>query len=165
MRSWSKRSKEVANLFNPPFCCATLTASVVSYSQENGNSGMPFPIAFIGLPVIFHKQTRKIIPINTRTSLAAWLEENPSVRIQFYERVITIKPFVREAILFGIQNNWLSIKSGNIFSSLNNSQIKTLLQKTDGEARECIMKARLLGKWFALAGSPEAIMALWEVRP
>jgi len=164
MRQWAQRSKEAANLFNPPFCCAALTATIVNYFQEV-NLGMPFPLAFIALPVILHKQTRNALPFNTRTSLSAWLEENPVVKVQFYERAVSIKPFVGEAILFGVHNNLLYFQSGRLRSYLNDDKVKSFLQKSEGEARECIMRARLLGKWFALAGSPETVMALWEVRP
>jgi hypothetical protein len=164
MRHWANRSKEAANLFNPPFCCAALVATVANYSQEI-NIGMPFPLAFIALPVILHKQTRSVLPYSTKTSLAAWLEQNPSVKIQFYERAVSIKPFVQEAILFGVNNNILYFETGRLRSSVQDNKVKSFLQKTDGEARECIMRARLLGRWFALAGSPESVMALWEVRP
>jgi len=164
MRQWAYRSKEAANLFNPPFCCAALIATAVNYFKEIGQ-GIPFPLAYIALPVILHKQTRNTLPLNTRTSLAAWLEQNPIVKVQFYERAISIKPFVREAILFGIHNDLLYFQSGSLKSYLSDNKVKSFLQNTEGEARECIMRARLLGKWFALAGSPETVMALWEVRP
>lgn len=164
MRSWAKRSKEAAYLFNPAFCCATLAATIVSYQQEAG-LGLPFPLAFIAIPVLLHKQTRNALPFNTRTSLAAWLEEHPFAKVQFYERAISVKPFVREAILFGIRDNKLHFQSGTLLSSISNGKVKAFLQKTEGEARECIMRARLLGKWFALAGSPETVMGLWEIQP
>lgn len=164
MRSWSTRSKEAASLFNPAFCCAVLSATVSNYSQQD-NLGMPFPLAFIVLPVILHKRTRNTLPYNTRTSLAAWLEEKPYARIQFYERAISLKPFVREAILFGVTNDWLVIESGRLKSKLADSKFKNFLQHMDGEARECVLRARLVGKWFAAAGSAETVLSLWEVNP
>ncbi|WKZ35797.1 MAG: DUF6521 family protein [Anaerolineales bacterium] len=164
MRSWPTRSKEAAYLFNPAFCCAVLSATVSNYSQQD-NLGMPFPFAFIVLPVILHKQTRNTLPYNTRTSLAAWLEEKPYARIQFYERAISLKSFVREAILFGIVNDWLLIESGRLKSKLVDSKFKNFLQQMDGEARECVLRARLVGKWFAVAGSAETVLSLWEVNP
>ena len=164
MRSWSDRSKEAAYLFNPAFCCVVLTSSTVSYSIEN-KVGMPFPLAFIVLPVVLHKQTRKLLPYNTRTSLAAWIERNPISRVQFYERAISLKPFVREAISLGIQREWLSLKSAHLLSNLTNNDVRLFLNQLEGEARECLLRSRLVGKWFANAGSPETVMALWEVKP
>lgn len=164
MRPWLSRSKEAANLFNPAFCCAVLSATVCNYSQQD-NLGMPFPLAFIVLPVILHKQTRNALPYNTRTSLAAWLEEKPYARIQFYERAISLKPFVREAILYGVTSDWLAIESGRLKTKLTDSKFKNFLQLMDGEARECVLRARLVGKWFAVAGSAETILSLWEVNP
>ena len=164
MRPWLNRSKEVANLLNPAFCCAVLSATVANYSRKE-YPGMPFPLSFIALPVILHKQTRNALPFNTRTSLPAWMEEKPFVRIQFYDRAISLKPFVREAILFGTAHNWLVIESGRLKSKLPDSKFKNFLQDLNGEARECVLSARLVGKWFAAAGTAETVMALWEVRP
>jgi hypothetical protein len=126
---------------------------------------MPFSLAFIVMPVILHKQTRDSLPFNTRTSLAAWLEEKPIARIQFYERAMSLKPFVREAILFGLVNYWLTVDSGRLKSNLSDTTFKNSLKHLDGEARECVLRARLVGKWFSAAGSAETVMSLWEVRP
>lgn len=164
MRSWSYRPRETANLINPAFCCSILSASVSNYTQQDSR-GMPFSLAFIVMPVILHKRTRAALPINTRTSLAAWLEEKPIMRVQFYERAISLKPFVSEAILFGLVHNWLTIDAGRLKSNLPDMRFKNSLQSLEGEARECVMRARLVGRWFAAAGSAETVMSLWEVRP
>jgi hypothetical protein len=162
MRPWSTRSREAANLLNPAFCCTVLSAVVSNYSSQE-SLGMPYPLAFVALPVILHKQTRNSLPFNTRTSLAAWLEEKPIARVQFYERAISLKPFVREAILFGVIHNWLTIESGYLRSNHTDSKFRNSLQQLNGEARECVLRARLVGKWFAAAGSAETVMSLWEV--
>lgn len=162
--SWKMRSKEVGILFNPAFCCVVLSSSVIGYATENVQ-GMSFTLAYLVLPLVLHKHTRAILPLNTRTSLAAWLEENPSVRIQFHERVTSLRPLVGESILFGYQYNWLSIQSGYITSTLSDKRVRGFLQKTQGEARECIMRARLVGKWFAASGPAETVLGLWEIRP
>ncbi len=161
---WNARSREVGILFNPAFCCVILSSSVVGYSNQESR-GMPFSLAYLVLPLVLHKPTRDALPMNTRTSLAAWLEENPSVRIQFHERVKSLKPFVGEAIIFGTRYNWLSIQNGFIKSSLSDTRIKGFLSKTQGEARECVMRARLVGRWMAAAGPAETVMGLWEIRP
>jgi hypothetical protein len=164
IRPWLTRSKEAAFLFNPAFCCTVISSSIVSYTLEN-HDGMPFPLVFIVLPIVLHKQTRNLLPFNTRTSLAAWLEKNPIVRIQFYDRAISLKPFVREALIFGFQRNWLTLNSAHIQSTLSNQDVRLFLDREEGEARECMVKSRLVGKWLANAGSPETIMAFWEVKP
>lgn len=161
---WNTRSREVATLFNPAFCCVVLSASVAGYSTQEPR-GMHFSLAYVVLPLVLHKQTRDALPMNTRTSLAAWLEENPSSRIQFHERVKSLKPFVGEAIIFGDRYKWLSIQDGYIKCSVSDTRIKGFLLKTQGEARECVMRARLVGRWMATAGPAETVMGLWEIRP
>jgi hypothetical protein len=161
---WKSRSREVVTLFNPAFCCIVLSSAVVGYSLKE-TRGMFLPLSYLLLPLVLHKPTRDVLPNSTSTSLAAWLEENPSVRIQFQERVKSLKPFVGEAIIFGARHNYLSFQHGYIISSLTYNNINSILSKTHGEVRECIMRARLVGKWMAAAGSVETVFGLWEIRP
>lgn len=162
--SWKKRSKELGTLLNPAFCCVVLSSSIIGYSSLD-DRGMPFPLAYLVLPIVLHKPTRDKLPINTRTSLAAWLEVHPFARIQFYERVVSLKPYVGEAIIFGTKYNWLSISESHIQSPFRNNRVDGFIQTTQGETRECIMKARLVGKWLAAAGTAETVMGLLEIRP
>ena len=165
MKQWIKRPKEEAYLLNPAFCCALLTSSVVGYSSVEPK-GMPFPLIFMIFPIVLHKGTREKLPRNTRTSVAAWLQRNPSSKIQYHERVTSLIPFVKEALLFGMINKWIAIREGGrIQAMLTESNIKNILQKPKGEASDCMKRAKFVGKWFASAGSAQTVMVLWGVRP
>src|SRR5438067_1970578 len=107
MKVWTQRAKDEAFLLNPAFCCTVISTAVSNFVDTSTN-GMPLPIAFMVLPILLHKPTRDRLPANTRTSMPAWLQENASARVLFYERLISLKPHTREAIQFGMHRNWIS---------------------------------------------------------
>lgn len=165
MKSWRLRPKEEAHLLNPAFCCVNLTAATSGY-LEIIDEGLPFPLVFMFLPIVLHKATREKLPKNTRTSMATWLLKNPDARIQYYSRLISLKPFTQEAIRFGLNFNWIFIKrDGLLGTRKTNSDINNSISKLKDEARDCVKCARLLGRWFAKAGNPETVMAFWGIRP
>jgi hypothetical protein len=165
MKTWDKRPVEVANLLNPAFCCLVMTSSIVGYSS-NGKKGMELPLLFIVLPIILQKKTRDKLPRTSRTSLASWINDNQLLRLSLQERVIHLKPFVEESILFGLFHNWLFLnESGILETKINDNDINRLLRKFESETKECVQRSKLVGKWFAKSGSTETVMALWGVRP
>lgn len=165
MKPWIERPREEAHLLNPAFCCVLLTSSVVGYSSVEPK-GMPLSLIFMVLPIVLHKQTREALPSNTRTSLAAWLQRNPQSKIQYHERIVSLLPFVKEALLFGMINKWIAIREGGkIQSKLTESNIRDIPRKTTKETSDYIMRAKFVGKWFASAGSAQTVMTLWGVRP
>lgn len=164
MNIWKERSKEVANLFNPAFCCSVLTSAIIGYNDIK-SEGMPFPIAFMILPIVLHKKTREALPNNTTTTLGNWIQMNNDLKIGFYDRLITMKPFTQEAILFGFKYGWINLNHENFCSEFQLSKVNSFLNHMDGDARECILKSRLLGRWLAKNGSESTIMYLWGIRP
>jgi hypothetical protein len=56
-------------------------------------------------------------------------------------------------------------KGGLLETKLTESNINRAIQKLADEARECAMRARFVGKWFAASGTADTVMAFWGVRP
>lgn len=165
MRNWIERPREEAYLFNPAFCCTLLTAACAGYQEAPGRN-LPFPVAFMVLPIVLHKQTRQSLPPTTRSSFPAWIQDNASLKIQFQERLVSLKPHTREAILLGISTGWLElIGQGDLSAPNGPSAANRTVRMLKEEAKECVQRAKFLGKWFASAGSTETTMALWGIRP
>lgn len=165
MKSWTARSKEEAYLLNPAFCCTILAATINDYVNTK-REGVSFPLLFMVLPIVLHKPTRDSLPPSVRTSMAAWLQENAFARVLFYERLVSLKPHTREAIQFGMLRDWVVMRSDSLWeTTLSRSDVDRSIQKITDEARECMMRARFVGRWFAVAGTASTIMALWGVRP
>lgn len=165
MKTWSHRPREEAYLINPPFCCTTLVAAIDGFTSIR-KEPVPLPLMFMVLPIVLHRATRDALPPNIRTPMAAWLLEHSSERVLFYERLISLKPHTKEAIQFGMLLNWfISEKEGLLRTTMSKSDINGVIRKLKDEARECVMRARFLGKWFGTVGSTHTVMAFWGIRP
>jgi hypothetical protein len=165
MKPWTQRPLEEANLLNPAFCCVALTSFAVGYTSID-ESGVPFPLVFMSLPIALHKPTRDRLPRDIRTSLAAWVQENAEVKVGFATRVISLKPYTREAIIFGLIQHWLEVRDGGkLRPVVGDTDADRFVRKLNDEAKECVRRARFVGRWFASAGSSQTVMALWGIRP
>ncbi|MFO1523776.1 MAG: three component ABC system middle component [Kiritimatiellia bacterium] len=164
MNPWGRRTTEEANLLNPAFGCIVLSAATHGYQSIEGR-GMAYPLAYTILPLILHRITRDALPSTARTPMAIWLQEHSDAKVQFFERVLALKPHTRESILFGANQKWLGlVRSTLVFSGAENA-IDRALRRLDDEAKECVGKARIVGKWFATVGTTETSMHLWGIRP
>lgn len=165
MSRWANRVKEEAYLLNPAFSAINLTAALVGYENVRG-TGMMFPLTFMVLPVVLHRQTRQTLPRSTRTSMPAWLQEHAEARVLFFERVTSLRPHTREALHFGLDHGLLETAEGGLLRAApTKAQVGRILERTTGEVRECGFKARFVGKWLGATGSPATAMALWGIRP
>src|SRR5689334_6392659 len=116
MKPWIKRANEEAYLLNPAFCSLALVASILEY-RKSKEEGMPFPLLFMVLPIVLHQPTRRLLPPNIRTSMPAWLQTNASAQVLFYSRVVALRPHTREALQFGLLQQWISKPANGLFDS------------------------------------------------
>lgn len=164
MSQWRERPREEANLLNPPFCSLLLTLATEHY-QKTSNVPMPFIYAHIILPVVLHKATREALPRSTLKSLSTWVEENPSLRALLPDNVRALRPFVREAMLYGLLHRSLVVEAGALLLGQKPRGIPAYETSATNEVNDCIKKARFVGRWFASAGSTPTVLALWGIRP
>ena len=77
-----------------------------------------------------------------------------------------MKPFTQEAILYGLLTDLISLnKDGELNTNFNSNKTNSFLRKLEGDARDCVLQSRLVGRWFGYNGSTQKIMFLWGVRP
>lgn len=165
MLPWHKRPIEIATLLNPSFCSSILAAAAVGYS-ETDEQGLPLALAFLVLPCVLHRQTREGLPRTTRTSLAAWLQEKADVKVGFFERALSLKPFTREGLVFGLSQEIVRVTNdGKIVTGYTSKNVKDWSGRLKDETGECISKAYFVGRWFSLSGTVETVIALWGVSP
>jgi len=69
MTTWSRRSHEERALLNPGFC-ANLLWQAARGCAAVGNGALSFEESFLVLPFVLHRETREMLPRDTRTS---WL--------------------------------------------------------------------------------------------
>ncbi len=165
MKGWKHRVKEEANLLNPAFLNVLFISAINGYREKN-DEGFPYLYLFLIPPIVLHKSTRELLPRTVRTSLFTWLYENQKVKVSFFKRVISLKPFIQEAILFGVRANAIEIqKNGMITTETSVGAINKVFRTETEETKKCINEAKFLGKWFAGAGDIKTVLSLWGIKP
>ena len=162
MREWKMRTKEVAYLLNPAFCGRILYGTVKKYN-EISNRLFPFPLIYLVLPLVLHKNTRRAI--NSRTAMLVWIQKYPELLIGFAERASDLVEITNVAVELLLQSELLQLTNE---AGLQVNKTKKAMSKTrfiDAEIKECINKSEQVGKWFAMAGNMETIYISLGVRP
>lgn len=163
MIQWNKRSPEVANLLNPAFCAVIIYTAIFEY-QEKSKSGLPFPLAYLLLPIVLHQETRK--KIDSKTNMVVWLQRNPDSLIGFPERTQSLVNFTNEAIEYLLSKNSINITKSTITVNvpLSKEKIKRYAS-IDSEIADCINKAKHVSRWFYKMYSVANSYAVWGVKP
>lgn len=168
MDRWEDRPTEVANLLNPAFTGALLRRSLEAFSAE-ARGGMPFGLAFLVLPMALHPGTARRFPARAAsTPLHAWLqrEENRDVLISFGERVRSLVPFTREALLFAAQRGIVVFDDdGRLTPGTAGLRGITNYREAGVEVKEAFRRSEFVGRWFALSGTTTTIFTILGVRP
>lgn len=162
MRSWHKRSVEIAYLLNPAFCGRLLYATILHYQKEKGED-MPFPLVFLVLPLVLHKETR--LSINSRTQLLVWVKRHPELMVSYPQRAKSLVTITNEAVEFLLQSNAITITNSGHLSPNIIRGMKSTTKFADEEVTECLKKCEHIARWFARAGKTATIYAALGVRP
>ena len=165
MAQWNKRTPEISNLLNPPFCAVILYSAAAEY-QKKAKSGTPFPLLYLILPIVLHKGTRS--KVNYRSNMIVWLQRNPDVLIGFPERARSLITFANEALEFILHQQVASISDGKFIvdKPISKSRMDRFdIATADSEITDCIQKGIHVGRWFFNMRSDESIYAAWGVRP
>jgi hypothetical protein len=158
-----ERSLEERALLNPAFIALVAWNAASGYESEGGQ-GLPFPLAFLAVPIALHPATRARLPRTVRTSLAAWLEENPFLRETFPKRAQSLSRAVREGVGTALAAGLLSVADGGELEPVTRPRRRREQAVTE-EIAATYAAARFVGRWFARAGTPATTFALWGVRP
>lgn len=164
IQAWSERPFEERALFNPAFVAAVLHETAVGYETET-EKGLPFALAFLALPVTLSSLFRNCLPSRKDSSLAAWLQKHPDLRLKFADIAAAMAPAVREGVLFATTKKVLELEGSELKSHSFKRGTATLFGQSTTEVQEILAKARFVGRWYAHAGTVETVMVLWGVRP
>ena len=161
---WSERPAEEARLLNPAFLALLIWACARGYAAKRG-AGIPFPLLFVMIPAVLHRETRESLPRAVSAQLPAWLDTHPHLLVRLAERATALVPLVREGVLFGAHGGLLEVFAEGISAGPRPRTMAAYLKDATDEVRDCVKKAELAGKWFARWGEYSTVMALWGVAP
>ena len=165
MTEWQKRPSEERALLNPAFCSALMWKASTGYACA-ADSVLPFDLAFLVLPIVLHRATRESLPTKSTSSLPAWLHDHPLSRPVIADRARLLRPFTKEALLFGGSHGLLHIDGKGVAARDGwAKRITSQLKELSEEVRDCAKRAEFVGKWFAKAGTSSTVMAIVGVKP
>jgi hypothetical protein len=142
-----------------------LWQAAFGYTSER-ETAMPVELSFLVLPLVLHGETRESLPRQITTSLATWLSEHPLVLTRIGERACALRPFTREALIFGGSQGLLLLSVEGIRANAAlKRRVAAGLRATSDEVRVCAKRSEFVGRWFERGGGTETVMALLGVRP
>jgi len=162
MKLWNERPFEIRNLFNPAFCGVILLRAFQGF-EEDDDSGMPFSLALLVLPLCLYKDSRELIPKRSNSYLLKTISDNPQMLVGFAERTRCLLPYTFEALGFTMHLRSFEVTNlGRL-----RMQEKGIRQKIDGtrESIECQKAARIVGKQFAKIGDRVTIYTTFGIKP
>lgn len=168
MKPWLDRTFEERHLLNPAFCSMLLWygAKGAGSTAIAPRNSLSFFEAFLILPLVLHQRTRESLPVRVNTSMPVWIDSEPVIVTNLPSRAISLKPYTKEALLFGGTAGLFSVKGGELFiNQSKGKEVRKVLKDSSEEVVACMKKAEFLGKWFAHTGVPETIFALLGIRP
>jgi len=162
MKIWNERPFEIRNLFNPAFCGVILLRSIQEF-QIYDDSGMPFSLSLLVLPLCLYKDSRELISAKSRSYLLKTIGDNPQVRVDFARRTRSLLPFTMEAFGFTMQLGSFEVTGQGKLRV----QKKGIRKKIDGtpESIECQKVAKIVGKNFARISDRVTIYTTFGIKP
>lgn len=162
LKTWRERPADVANLLNPAYCTILLKKMCDGF-QSKPADGMPFALAFVGLPLVLHRTSAELLPTTARTKLPIWLYQNPELLFDFGARAAQLAPYIRQAISYGLLHHAIRLTERGAIVAL---PIKALKGWEEAPSpRTAVKHATLVGKLFATVNDVATIFAMFGVRP
>jgi hypothetical protein len=161
--AWRDRPVEGRALHNPAFVALVLVSGARGFHSET-QGGLPYPLAFLLVPIVVHGRSRDELPRTVRTSLAAWLADHVYLRETFPLRVRALAPAIREGVAMSLTAGCLEIGLGGVLIPTERAPATAGARQTS-QTKAILDRAGFVGRWLGRAGSPATVFALWGVRP
>ncbi|MGW5216149.1 three component ABC system middle component [Streptomyces sp. NPDC004051] len=157
MPSGIRRPQAVAAFLNPALVGAVQAVIAHEYALKR-NRAMVWPLALVLPVLVLHRSTREALPPSIRTHLPTWVARHPALLAGFGARVDSTLPVLREGLRFAIRYGLIRVGDGVVQAA------PVSMRGVDGELREVLKAARLVGKWAATVDQPSTLLALLGVR-
>jgi hypothetical protein len=153
---------DAAALFNPAYCAAILHRVSTGY-QSGGASGLPYPLAFLALPLVLHTASAERLPSSAKARLHNWLLGNPEVLVGLADRARSLAPFVREAIAFGLKARVVQFMEPDLLAAVKSAHVGKWEKRSYNVLTA--KRAVVLGKLLSQIGEVPTVFMLFGVRP
>lgn len=140
---------------NPAFCAAVLAWFCAAH-RESHKHDPALALAYLVLPIALSEDLAGTFEgCNKNTGMLVWIERSPRTIANLSKRVNDTLNITTDAIRFGCISEILHLGAkGQVVSG----DKKIPLAAMTGPSGRAFARARLLGYWFANAGSARAVM-------
>lgn len=92
--------------------------------------------------------------------------EYPLHRSAVAKGVEVLRPYVREAVMFGAQQGFLILDGAALIANFTaQSRINKYLKQATPEVQECAKRAEFVGRWLIKNGTPSTVLSLLGMQP
>ncbi|BBY28734.1 three component ABC system middle component [Mycolicibacterium sediminis] len=139
-----RRLPEAIALFNSAFA-TELLVNACWFKSQHGSEGLPWPAAFLILPLTLHPPTRQELPRDSRLTLAAWAVAHPQLTADMDHRVAVMAEPTKRAIRRGLRVGRLGLVGTNLVAL---AKPRNPTAAWPEELATSTRAARICGRWF-----------------
>lgn len=174
--SWSDRASVPSAMLNPALVACVVAEAAREFGRtaarraRGGRPGpvtplpLPFPLAFVAVPMVLHRPTREALPSTTRTYLSVWAGREPVLRAGVGVRAASLAEVTREGLRFGVRHQVLDLLGGGLQVRKGAVRSSAAVEPSRDVA-DLMYSAGFVGRWFAVTGRPSTVMDVLGVRP
>ncbi|MFE9459489.1 three component ABC system middle component [Streptomyces californicus] len=151
---------EAQALFNPAFG-AYLLASAVNAATKRAQQPLPWPSAFLILPLVLPTDTRESLPTKSTVTLTAWANNHPRLQAAFAERAAALTTYTRTSLRTAMRHHAIDVTPAGLICP---RAPKPPSAAPGEEVADCARAAALVGRWLAVTDPTRAFTTL-GVRP
>lgn len=161
---WDERPAEEARNLNPAFCAELIARTVAEYDKAR-KTPLGMATAFLVLPLVLHRPTRRALPGKANTAFASWIATSNPLLAELPARVNRLRPVSREALLFSIRYGISALTDRGLVPGVNPIKLTARPATTTNDVNEARAAAGLLGRWFGSQTSESAILQGFGITP
>ncbi|MFJ6438760.1 three component ABC system middle component [Streptomyces sp. NPDC091416] len=155
-----RNMSEAQALFNPAFG-AYLLASAVNAATKRAQQPLPWPSAFLILPLALPTDTRESLPTKSTVTLTAWANNHPRLQAAFAERAAALTTYTRTSLRTAMRHHAIDVTPAGLICP---RAPKPPSAAPGEEVADCARAAALVGRWLAVTDPTRAFTTL-GVRP
>lgn len=161
---WANRSEISSNLFNPAFLSEVIRVFGKENESNSNEDGFYLEQIVIALPIILDKQLRESLPKTKVTKFHEWAQTNGHLVANYAEKVKAIMPFIREAIVFSVNHEVISLDADGKFSIMRQRKPRYWQGILD-ETKEIFKAAKFFGRWSTEFPEMRVTFTLLGIKP
>ncbi|SIR38331.1 hypothetical protein SAMN05880590_1225 [Rhizobium sp. RU35A] len=132
--------------------------------QAAGEAPPIFPLAFLVLPIVLHRQTQQVVTSTRRSSglslFAANLAEDRDNLLSLHPRCMMLRPLTLASVGFGLRTRLLSLHYNDARLRSNSLEGIAKPPQVPERLRHLVTASEKLGGWLAVLGIHDIAMTL-----